>query len=95
MNTNPVPRDECLQMVRVNNDVNGNPRHVVHWLGLEPETPDGLDISARYDRVVRAARAVGGRRFHNRQYGGGVVFQAYACEMPERIERIRAALARV
>ncbi len=90
---NPAPRDECLKMIRVKNDVNGNSRHVVHWLGLEPATPEGLDISARYDRVLRAARTVGGRKFHNRQYGGGVVFQAYACEMPERVALIRALLA--
>ena len=38
---NPAPRDECLEMIRVKNDVNGNPRHVVHWLGLEPATPEG------------------------------------------------------
>lgn len=90
---NTEARDECLQMTRVKNDVNGNPRHVVHWLGLEPATPAGLDISARYDRVVRAARAAGGRKFHTRQYDGGVVFQAYACEMPERVACVRALLA--
>jgi hypothetical protein len=80
---------------RLKNDVNGNPRHVVHFTELEPPTMreslrNSLGISELYDRIVALARKVGGRRFHNKQYGGGVVFQAYACEMPECVSRIQS-----
>lgn len=80
---------------RIKNDVNGNPRHVVHFTELEPPAMreslrNIMGLSERYDRIVALARKVGGRRFHNKQYGGGVVFQAYACEMPERVSRIQA-----
>ena len=82
-------------LYRAKNDVNGNPRHVVHFTDLEPpETRDArrdaMGILERYEAVLKHARKLGGRRFHNKQYGGGVIFQAYECEMPERVARILA-----
>lgn len=69
-------------LTRVNNDVNGNPRYVFHygsalpaemrhssflqWAGMEYEIA-----------VMLASEFLGGRKFHNRQYGGGIVFQSY------------------
>ena len=82
-------------LYRAKNDVNGNPRHVVHFTDLEPpETRDArrdaMGILERYEAVLKHARKLGGRRFHNKQYGGGVIFTAYECEMPERVARIIA-----
>ena len=82
-------------LYRAKNDVNGNPRHVVHFTDLEPpETRDArrerMTLSERYESVLKHARKLGGRRFHNKQYGGGVIFTAYECEMPERVARIIA-----
>lgn len=82
-------------LYRAKNDVNGNPRHVVHFTDLEPPAMrdslrERMNTGQRYERVLKLARKLGGRRFHNRQYGGGVIFQAYECEMPERIARIHA-----
>jgi hypothetical protein len=64
---------------RVNNDVNGNPRYVCHFLWLT--SPDdlseyrGLDkITQKYNLALARARKFGGRKFHNKQYGGGIVF---------------------
>ena len=82
-------------LYRAKNDVNGNPRHVVHFTDLEPPTArdalrERMDILQRYERVLKLARKLGGRRFHNRQYGGGVIFQAYEYEMADLVARIRA-----
>ena len=80
---------------RIRNDVNGNPRHVVHFTDLEPPAMrdtlrEQSSISDRYARVVKLANKLGGRRFHNKQYGGGVVFTAYACEIEDIVARVHA-----
>lgn len=67
---------------RVKNDVNGNPRFVAHFLAFT--TSDdlagymGLDkITQKYALALSRAKALGGRKFHNKQYGGGIVFTSY------------------
>jgi hypothetical protein len=64
---------------RVKNDVNGNPRFVAHFLAFT--TPDdlagymGLDkITQKYNLALRRAKTLEGRKFHNKQFGGGIVF---------------------
>ena len=52
---------------RVNNDVNGNPRYVCHYFKLN--TQSELD-----DLALARSRKLGGKKFHNKQYGGGIVF---------------------
>ena len=68
---------------RVKNDINGNPRFVAHFLAFT--TPDdlagymGLDkITQKYNLALSRAKALGGRKFHNKQYGGGIVFCTYS-----------------
>lgn len=66
-------------LTRVNNDVNGNPRYVIHFTALITDK-DRLDtdITDRYNLAVsRAKKLFGGKKFHNKQYGGGIVFQSY------------------
>lgn len=75
---------------RIKNDINGNPRYVCHYSHLNTEvektdnpisaTPifkvnDSLDN--RYKLAVNRAKMLGGRKYHNKQFGGGVVFQSY------------------
>lgn len=67
---------------RVNNDVNGNPRFVVHY----------LQLADTYERALYLSRQLGGRKFHNKQYGGGIAFQSYNIDkLAERIAQIREA----
>lgn len=67
---------------RINNDTNGNPRFVVHY----------LQVAETYERALYLARKIGGRKFHNKQYGGGIAFQSYNTEkLAERIAQIREA----
>ena len=63
---------------RINNDTNGNPRYVIHFLNCEPETWKNDSITVRYNNTVSLMKKIGGKRFHNKQYGGGIVFQSYS-----------------
>ena len=64
---------------RVNNDGNGNPRYVLHYVAIQlsPDELEGLGIGNKYHAAINKARKLGGRKFHNKQYGGGIVFQSY------------------
>ena len=62
---------------RINNDTNGNPRYVCHYTNLSTPVDRDADISQRYNLALARARTIGGRKFHNKQYGGGIVFQSY------------------
>lgn len=67
---------------RINNDTNGNPRFVVHY----------LQMADTYERALYLGRQLGGRKFHNKQYGGGIAFQSYNTnKLAERIAQIREA----
>jgi hypothetical protein len=59
---------------------NGNPRFVVHY----------LQLADSYERALYLGRKLGGRKFHNKQYGGGIAFQSYNTDqLTERIAQIR------
>ena len=82
---------------RIKSDVNGNPRYVVHFLALVPDlnTEEIWDehgigtISWKYQQAVKRANKIGGRKFHNKSYGGGIVFQSYELRATEEaIERV-------
>ncbi len=80
-----------VEFTRINNDVNGNPRFVCHFLALVNDKdreladqyektcrPFKFSISHLYDIAVNKSHKIGGRKFHNKQYGGGIVFQIYS-----------------
>ncbi len=75
---------------RINNDVNGNPRYVCHYNHFctdaisEQAKKDSQNIRPfkffvdyEYKACLLIANKIGGRKFHNKQYGGGIVFQSY------------------
>lgn len=68
---------ETINFTRVNNDVNGNPRYVCHFLNLITDKDEFTSIDQRYALALQRAKKLGGRKFHNKQYGGGIVFQSY------------------
>ena len=81
---------------RVNNDVNGNPRYVCHYFKLntqsELDANTWVDISQKYDLALSRSRKLGGKKFHNKQYGGGIVFQSYNTRiLGEKICQIKEA----
>jgi hypothetical protein len=88
-----------IDFTRINNDTNGNPRYVCHFLNLVNDKdrekaddyektvrPHKFSISHLYDIAVNKSHKIGGKRFHNKQYGGGIVFQSYS--LPELTKAI-------
>jgi hypothetical protein len=66
---------------RVNNDINGNPRYAIHFLNFIPSDYDRkTGIIGLYDFVLSLNKklSLGGRKYHNKSYGGGLVFQSYS-----------------
>lgn len=59
-----------MDWTRLKNDVNGNSRWVCHWLTFKP-------AANTYEEALTLARKIGGRKYHNKHYGGGVVFQTF------------------
>ena len=72
-------KTNSIEWTRISNDINGNPRYVCHFLSLLPDYikngGDGIDV--KYKRALKLAKAIGGKKFHNKQYGGGIVFQSH------------------
>lgn len=74
-----------IEWTRINNDVNGNPRYVCHYSNLNTEEEKAKDVLfSKYDWAVARAKKIGGKRFHNKQYGCGIVFQSYSLPDTEK-----------
>lgn len=69
-------KTESISFTRVANDSNGNPRYVCHFLNLLTEK-EKYSTAQNYGLALARAKKIGGRKFHNKQYGGGIVFQSY------------------
>ena len=82
-----VKNTHGIECFRINNDVNGNPRYVVHFLSF------GTDYSAAQKT---AKRAVGASVYRARWFGGGLVFQSYNIDGDlKEIAKARAAMEEV
>lgn len=69
-----------IQFTRIDNDINGNPRYVCHY----------LNIASDYDTAVKLANKIGGKRYHTKRYGGGIVFQSYnIADTAKRVKELR------
>lgn len=68
------PKPEPIYFTRIDKDTNGNPRYVCHFLNF---ITDKDSRPADYNTALARAKKIGGRKFHNKQYGGGIVFQSY------------------
>ena len=72
-----------IEFTRVKNDVNGNPRYVCHFSNVvtdddrEKAKGNAHYLDNLYAVALTRAKKYGGRKFHNKQYGGGIVFQSY------------------
>lgn len=80
-----------IEFTRINNDTNGNPRYVCHFLAFIKNNDQGNSgyqaIEASYKLALKRSRQFGGRKFHNKQYGGGIVFRSYnPDDLGEKIE---------
>jgi hypothetical protein len=73
-----------IEFTRINNDANGNPRYVCHFLNLIKSDEKFVGFSEQYDEAVRRAKKIGGKRYHTKSYGGGIVFQSYNIQQTEQ-----------
>lgn len=81
-----------ISFTRVKSDINGNPRYVCHFLNLLTEKEKRVyvgPIGGQYRLAVKKANTIGGRKFNNKQYGGGIVFQEYEGGLLRLSERIK------
>lgn len=80
------------QFHRIKNDINGNPRYVIHFLSVCPESiknNDSLWVTEKYQLTIKLMNKVGGRKYHNKSFGGGIAFQSYSLkETIAAIEKI-------
>jgi hypothetical protein len=83
-------KNATIDFTRINNDVNGNPRYVCHFLSIISEAdrvkaeemeksvkPFQFSISHLYAIAIKKANKIGGRKYHTKNYGGGIVFQSF------------------
>ena len=59
-----------IETFRIDNDTNGNPRYVVHFIDLGIKLKD-------YDKINKL---YGFKKYTAKWFGGGVVFQSYNIE---------------
>ena len=86
-----------MELTRVNNNVNGNPRYVVHFMDFinddeRDEAPQGLEyVNHLHTLALGKARKIGGKKYAGKEFGGGIVMQSYnTSKLIENIELIRA-----
>ena len=64
----PICGMSLKQFYKTSHDVNGNPRYVLHFLAL----------ADTYEEALFIGKKAFGKKFHNKQFGGGIVFQTYS-----------------
>ena len=69
------------EIIRINNDVNGNPRYVVHFMAFILDIDNSLSIPEQYNIALSRTKKYGGKKYHNKQYGGGIAFTFYSPEI--------------
>lgn len=66
------------QMTRITNDVNGNPRYVIHFFAfLSEEEFNDLRLSESYKLAHQRAKKLGFRKYMGKDFGGCFVGQSY------------------
>ena len=74
-----------IDFFRVNNDINGNGRYVVHYLAIPVD--ESVSVWDGYEGALKKARTIGGRKYTAKWFGGGIVFQS--CSLQELAEAIQ------
>lgn len=93
-----------VEFKRIDNDINGNPRYVCHFLSLtnEKDREAALSEAKRlqsfshipflFDLAMIKARKIGGKRYKGKDFGGGIVFQSYNIKDLEKLVNELAAI---
>ena len=79
-----------IEFTKIKHDTNGSPRYVCHWLNLMTDIELLMLANGKvygrqmYPVAVKRANKIGGRKYHTKGYGGGIVFQSYNIKETER-----------
>ena len=92
-------KPDTYNYTKANNDLNGNPRYIVHFLAFvndadrkradflsEHSRPYHSAIHFLYQIAVNKSRKMGGQKYKGKDFGGGIVFQSH--NIDEDMERI-------
>lgn len=67
--------ENSIRFTRVNNCVNGNPRYVFHFIAIADD----------YDRALALSRRVGGKKYYNKKFGGGIIVESYNIQDTQKL----------
>lgn len=70
-----------IRFTNIGHDSNGNRRIVCSWLCIP-----GANT---YAEAVKIANKIGGRKYHTKKYGGGIVFQGNEAEAQYAIDSLK------
>lgn len=76
--------DRTMETLRINNDINGNPRMVIHFFAFLKDDEKSLNNYALAKK--RANEWLGAKVYRGKRFGGGFVCQAF--ESDSQIEKI-------
>lgn len=79
-----------IEWKRIDNDTCGNPRYVCHFLNLLTQAERDLFTekplnNGLYEKAVKRGNKIGGHKYHNKSYGGGIVFQSNNTERTAKL----------
>tara|TARA_R110002153_G_scaffold135720_1_gene285330 strand:- start:47 stop:679 length:633 start_codon:yes stop_codon:yes gene_type:complete len=66
--------------IRSNNDINGNPMYISHFLNFVPFDMKNKAawVDSNYNLAIFEAKTfLGGKKYHTKSYGGGIKYQSY------------------
>lgn len=66
-----------IEFLRIDNDINGNPRYVCLHTNLLTADENLNGIANQYGTAIQRAKGIGGKKYHNKRYKGGIVFQSH------------------
>ena len=72
-----------MKFTQIKSNSWGHPRFVVHYLECMPKSFRGEkleDLLEEYPKTVKLMNQIGGRKYHNKSYGGGIVFTSFNIE---------------
>lgn len=85
-----------IQFTQVKPNQWGHARVVCHFLNLLTDQEKGIkgidSVSVMYKIALKRAKKINGRKFHNKQYGGGIVFTISARTIEDLENQIKSLL---
>jgi len=60
-----------ITFYRATNDINGNPRYIIHY----------LDLAGDYEQASFIAKKLNGKKYRGKNFGGGFIFTTYTPEI--------------